>query len=356
MQKKVTLKNVAKKAGVSISTVSYALNNHPSISEETKKRIWKIKEELSYQPNFYARNLRKKSYTSNISTNNLGFIIMDRDLHDPIYLPLIRTFSNEVQKKDYHPVVLSISPKIDEVWKFPFILRERRLDGFLTTGVITKETLALFVSLGIPFVVLGNYNFEQEVSMVRIDTERGTTLAMEHLFSLGHKKIGLISEVFDYDYQKEILKAYMQYYSRKEMKFNKEWIQQSGKIFEGGYKPTEKILSLKDMPTAILVTDFRVACGVVQVLQKHNIEVGKEMSVITFAGSENISFQPQLTKIKIDTELNAKIGVKIILEKIKDPQSPPYTITLQPKLEKGETCGPYQDLRISNSSNKLYSK
>lgn len=338
MKKNITIKKIAEKAGCSISTVSYALNNHPSISEETKAKILQIKEELGYQPNLYARNLRKHSVSDSISTGNIGFIIVDRRFNDPVYLPLLDTFSKDIQTMNLNPVVLSISPDVSSERDLPLVLRERNLDGFLLTGILNNDKVSFFSSYGIPFVVLGNYSIDSKYFMVRLNTQEGTFQALDYLCSRGHKRIGLISEIFEYDYHKEILRAYRQYFIDKNVPFKDEWIQQSGEVLEGGYRAAEKILSLKEKPTAILVTDLRVACGVVQKFQENNVVVGKEISILSFAGDENISFKPKITKIKIETRGLVSIGLKMLFEKIKNPEIPSYQALLSGQIEEGETC------------------
>lgn len=343
-KKRANLKNVAERAGVSLTTASYVLNNRPSISEGTMKRVWDAKRELDYQPNLNARNLRKGIVSSALRTNNIGLIIIESRPNDPIDIPLIKVFSKEVQKKDCHPMLLVIPYGVKEEGNLPLSLREKHLSGFLLTGILTKRNIAFFDSLNIPFVVFGSYNVGPEISLVKPDVMEEVIRGMNHLFSLGHRKIGLISEILDYEYHKEILKGYREAYRRKGLKLKKEWIQQSGEIMEGGYKPTEAILKLQDVPSALFVTDHRVACGVIQTLQKHGIIVGKDISVITLSGIEHSNFKPHITQMKGDMDAIGKLLVKTLCEKISNPEALPLKITVPCMFEEGQTCGPKKEV------------
>jgi len=320
------------------------LNNRPSISEETRQRVWDAKRELGYQPNLNARNLRKGIVSSALRTKNKGLIIIESRPNDPINVPLIKVFSREAQKRDCHPMFLHIPYGTNEERNLPLLLREKNLDGFLLTGVLGKRDIDFFGSLNIPFVIYGSYDVGPEISLVKPDVVEEVIRGMNHLFSLGHRKIGLISEILDYDYHKEILKGYREAYRRKGLKLKKEWIQQSGEIMEGGYKPTEAILKLRDVPSALFVTDHRIACGVVQTLQKHDIIVGKDISVITLSGIEYSSFKPRITQMKSDMDAVGKLLVKILCEKISDPEALSLKITVPGMFEEGQTCGPKKEV------------
>lgn len=241
-------------------------------------------------------------------------------------------------------MLLVIPYGVKEEGNLPLSLREKHLSGFLLTGILTKRNIAFFDSLNIPFVVFGSYNVGPEISLVKPDVMEEVIRGMNHLFSLGHRKIGLISEILDYEYHKEILKGYREAYRRKGLKLKKEWIQQSGEIMEGGYKPTEAILKLQDVPSALFVTDHRVACGVIQTLQKHGIIVGKDISVITLSGIEHSNFKPHITQMKGDMDAIGKLLVKTLCEKISNPEALPLKITVPCMFEEGQTCGPKKEV------------
>jgi DNA-binding LacI/PurR family transcriptional regulator len=121
--------------------------------------------------------------------------------------------------------------------------------------------------------------------------------------------------------------------------WNETWLQESGRVLEGGYEPTRRILAQQNAPTALLVMNYRVACGVVRTIQEHGMTVGRDMSVLTMS-AEDDSFKPSIDRMQCDPETFAGIGVRILMEKIANPEGVPIKVHVPYVLIKGKTCGP----------------
>jgi|GEM_PF-5126176 len=336
--RKPTIKDVAREAGVSPTTASYAFNDSPLLPESTKQRVRAAGEKLGYQPNLFARNLRRNRHDTPFRTGNIGFVTLDRNIEDVIYMPLIKAFSQEIQSRKKHPIYLNVPvDKFVGGWQ-PLYLRERNLDGFLLTGILTEEAVDLFQQFGIPFVILGNYNLRARVPMVKTDVSRGVSEGLDYLFSLGHTDIGLVSEIFIHEYQQEVVREYRDWFRRKGLPLNELWIQESGCIYEGGFVPTERLLGFSQQPTAILVTDYRVACGVMKTLERHGLKAGEDVSVLALSGNEYVQYPYLIDRIAVDTEEWVRLGISLLMEHIESTQKPPVTTLFPYTLHAGITC------------------
>jgi len=262
-----------------------------------------------------------------------------------MYTPFLKAFSDEVQKRDGHPILLQISDGIGVEKGLPRSLTEKRLDGFLLTGLLTRRELDLFGSFRKPFIVWGCYDAGPEINLVKPDVMEETIRQMNYLFSLGHEKIGVISELLCYAYHQEILQGYREAYRRRGLSFREEWIQQSGEPNEGGYRPTEVVLNLPDVPSALLVTDYGVACGAVQTLHKHGLVAGQDMSVVTFSAIANSPFKPRLTQSLVDMDAAARLMIRMLFDRIAEPEQPALKTLVPYIFDKGETCGPMNTKR-----------
>jgi len=279
-----------------------------------------------------------------LRTRNVGLIIVESQpdsYADPLYSTLIREFSREVQQRECNPILIHLPWDTGED-ALPFALRNNRLDGYILTGVLTGENLRLFRSLGVPFVIFGLYDVGPDMAVVTPDIYNCAVQGMNHLFSLGHEKIGLLTGPREYYYNQEIMRGYLEAYRKRGLDWKEEWTHESLEIWGTGRKPAEAILRCADVPTALFVTDHRCACGVVDTLASRGIRAGDDMSVLTLSGVEQPDFRPRLTRIKNigNMDETGRLLVKLLWSRMADPEQPAVKTIVPHAFEEGETCGP----------------
>jgi len=331
MGKRPTLSDVAKQAKVSPATVSYALNGHPAITNHTKEKVWRAAKVVGYR-------LGRRRETK--GTRTLAFLNFTSIPHDENTEPLLREFATYLTAQRYHPMVYVVPNETNSPWEVPVLLRERQVDGILLYGVPTPQEMQAVHHLGLPFVVLGNCDLPPGLSSMEVDVEDGVRRGMDHLFALGHRRIGLVSEVFETRFFRQIRHAYEESFRTYGYERRPEWIQESGRIREGGKAPTEALLALPDVPTAILATAERVAYGVIQTLQSRGLGVPQDVSVISL--SSDIAYRPLplIERIECNITFFVRSAVKMLLERVANPAIPPVKTMMGLELVHGETCGP----------------
>lgn len=341
MKPSVVLKDVAAEAGVSVATASQALNNYPNISEATRQKVWQAKEALGYMPNANARNLRmnRGSRQTRTSTGNLALVIVHPvPDHTLFYMTLVTGFSTAVQGRDLHPLVLTLSSIPQSEREMPASLRNRGVDGFLLTGVVPPPVLARFASLGLPCVLLGNEDLEQECCLVKPDVAAGTLGAMKRLFSLGHTAIGLIAQRMDTCYHREIFEAYKLAYERQGLPFRNQWVRNIGAPIAEPDREVEALLGLSPRPTALLLTNTRSAGLTYDLLQRRGIRIPGDMSLVTFSGTSETEIRTTIDRIVVDNEVLGTVGVRALLDRIAAPDQACVSISVPCAYVDGGSC------------------
>lgn len=341
MKRSVVLKDVADEAGVSIATASQVLNNYPNIKESTRKRVWKAKEDLGYQPNAHARNLRvnRGQRQATTATGNIALVIVDPVPNITYYMTMVHGFSKAVQERDLHPLVLTMTSVPLSEREMPASLRNRGVDGFLITGVIPPSVQSHFAALGLPYVLLGNEDTEQDCCIVKPDVVAGTFAAMRKLFGLGHKAIGLVAQRLDTCYHREILEAYKLAYERQGLAFRRDWIRDLGAPLAEPTGEIEALLGLSPRPTALLFTNTRAAGQAFDQLQKRGLEVPRDMSLMAFSGTSEADIRTSIDRIVVDNEALGKIGLKTLLDRIASPGQSCLSVSLPCAVVEGGSCG-----------------
>ena len=188
-----TIKDVAKKANVSISTVSYALNGKKNISEETRKRVLKVVEELGYRPNGIARNLKMQK-------NNMIAVIVN-EFYGPIYQEILRGISFEAKKSNYEVIAVESFSSKSKITK---VLSQRLVDGaIILASYIEDKTIEEFASEKFPIVVLDRQIPGEHIESILIDNEDAAYKVVNYFYEKGYRKVGFLGGPKDsYDNKK----------------------------------------------------------------------------------------------------------------------------------------------------------
>lgn len=307
----VNLKYIAKLANVSVSTVSRALRNDPKVKEDTKERINMIAEKLNYVPNQAAKSLITRQ------TKTLGLV-----------LPNLRTFMHDIfdgiervcAKNDYN-ILLGISDgnPYKEMKELKLLL-EKRVDGlilFYVGGVYNRESLNFLSNLTLPVVLIDRYLPNSNFDFVVSNNKGGSKMLVNYLVKKGHENIGFIYQVEDSTTIKERLDGFTHSFLDKPISLHPEYIV-SGETtgIENGYRCTNKLLSLKQPPSAIIGSTGDITLGIVKYLIE-NPEMSKKVTVCGFDDFEFISFlKIPVTTVTQQTRKMGEKAAEIILKRI----------------------------------------
>lgn len=270
-----TIKDVAKKANVSISTVSYALNGTRSISEATRQRVLEAAKELGYQPNGIARSLKMK--------NNRMIAVVVNEFHGPIYQEILRGISAVAKKSNYEVIASECFSGKTQVTR---ILSQRFVDGAIVlANYIDTETIEAIASENFPIVTLDRPTKGEYITSILIDNEDAAYEVAKYFSEKGYQKVGFLGGPKDsYDNNKRFdgfKKGILDF----DLKINSKWTLASDFTEAGGYGVMKKWIAEQGeegLPRAIFVANDEMAVGVLKALEEKEIAVPKRVAIMGF--------------------------------------------------------------------------
>lgn len=281
----MTIKDVAKKAGVSISTASYALNNRPNVNSKTREKILEVAESLGYYPNAHARNLKTRK------SRNIGVFIYG--FGGPIFSDLLEGINLELQKKDYNIIVSS--GKASSI-----ILRERGVDAAIIFDNNISDQEIMQYARNHPIVVLDRYLEGKNVFHSMIENQHLVYNFMSEIIEEKHfKKISYLSGPIDSFNNQERYKGFLQALEDKGLK---EYQHIEGDFtISSGYKAGLELVSKNDFPDFIYCANDELAIGLIKAFNEKGVEIPKKISLAGFDGiALNEYITPKLTTIEIN--------------------------------------------------------
>jgi LacI family transcriptional regulator len=322
------LQDVARRAGVSIATVSKVLSNTPYFSTETREKVLEAVKELGYRPHFAGRAL------STGKTHIVGVVfpyIYDSILKDPLVLAIIEGIEDELNQQGYNLLLHTprlTSESVDE--SYTELLRSGYLDGMIAIDSVPHSPLPeMAQTYGIPLVVLGYHN---PILQVHSDDYRGGQLLMAHIIGLGHQQIGIIA-----------IPPNKNVAVNERVRGLRDTAQANGLNFDalprvdGNYSAKSGAQALQDLIkqhphlTAVICLNDRMAIGAIQQLQKNGVRVPDEMTVV---GYDNLSLAelmtPPLTTVSQHASQLGSKSAQMLLELLNG--NTPSTAVLAPTL------------------------
>lgn len=331
--KNLTIKTIANELGLSLSSVSKALNNYPDISEATKQLVINKAVELGYSPNMLARNLVKNTSTS------IGVVVRDTST---IYGELLKPISQAALKNNLS-IVMGDSNRSHELeMRHIRAMIDSRVMGLIIAPVTTDTTdIDQAVAGRFPVVYLGGHVTGNKKNIVSVDSEEGSKMAMNYLFSLGHRDIALVSDHNHSDSTNVKLDVY-----RKEM--NRSHLNpavfldksEDGDLVAAGYRIVDRMLNSGRWFTAVFAVKDMLAAIIIQALREHGLSVPEDVSVIGYDGA-NVSAYPMvnLTTIAMPKKVIAQKLVEIITRQAEDPsKAVPEQFYAKPELVIRKSC------------------
>lgn len=332
------IREVARKAGVSIKTVSRVINNSPEVAAETRERVRQVIDVLGYRPNLLARGL------ANGRTNTVG-VVIHHSSHEvfsyPVFGDALNGIAHVLSEHDFD-LLLNLA------WaKHPYVdaFRQQRVDGLILMSVpLGDANLAGLAESGAPFVSTCQIlDGGAQTNWVEPDFYGGTTQALEYLITLGHRRIALIAGPPDLASARTRERAYLDALARHNISLSPELIKR-GPLFEGtGRRLAEALARCDPLPTAVVCSDDLVALEVLEQLHRLGLDVPGRLSVI---GCDDASFarhaMPALTTLRQNSYLKGYLAANRLIQLIDAGANPPAPIqTLLPmELVLRDSTGP----------------
>lgn len=317
----VTIRDVAKESGFSSTTVSIVLNSAPLsryIPAVTKKRIERAAQKLGYRPNQFARSLRSKR------SHTVGVMVFD--MTDPFCTLILRGIENTLYQANYLPILTDVHNEGSRFERYLEMLLDRRIEGLIVVAnwlFLDINLLADLEKSSIPTAMIGCELKNDSMSSVIVDNEFGGELALDHLCSLGHRKIAFIRGPRGLTDSSPRWKGIRNFAKQRGIEIDARLVMDLPESrdplssFESGCKLTEELIRQKRPFTAVLAFDDMSAFGAIRALNKAGIRVPEQCSVIGFDDvAPSALYSPSLTTVRQPMEAMGASAVGIVMDGI----------------------------------------
>ncbi len=320
----ITIKDIAKHLKVSYSTVSKALNDHPLVKQETKEKVIKAAKELGYEPNYAAQSLVSKK------SNVIGLIWPTLERAAPS--ALVTKINEELSLHGYS-VILSINSIEDSIEMF----KRFQIDGAIA---FNDQNVELPKKFSMPVVTYGVIN-DKTIPVIDVNYRQSIDVAVQYLYNLGHERIALLGDFSPID-ERQLEKYFGFYESMKKIGLKvsgHNLINTGGLDWFDGYMATNQLMQSPYKPTAIIGASYDISAGIVRSLRQANYIIPKDVSIISYDNIPQMeSLEVALTSIGVPVEEIARHIVEILMDYIKNPDSPPKSKVLTPTLTERTSC------------------
>jgi len=294
MDTMVSIRDVAKRAGVSVGTVSNVLSESASVSAERRARVLAAIETLDYHPNYIARSLKARS------TKTLGLIISD--ITNPFFPLVVRGAEDCAFSHGYLLITFNTDDQIEREKQVLSVLRSRRVDGVLLVVAPSPDGdvshIRKTVECGIPIVCLDRIPPGMALDSVSVDNVAGAQLCVRHMVGRGHRRIGIITGKLTLQTARDRLEGYLAALREAGIEPEPDLILEGNFRQDTGYRLGKDLLLLHNRPTALFVCNGMMTVGVIQALEETGFRCPADVAVASFDDLPfSDAFQPHLTSV-----------------------------------------------------------
>ena len=316
----VTIRDVARESGLSVTAVSVILNNTPQarqIPARTKVRVKEVVKRLGYHRNLLAGSLRSKR------SRTFGVLVFD--MTDPYCTEILKGIEGALYRYGYVPILMDAQNDRGRFNRAVETLLERRIDGLIAVAVanflnLGPEPLKPLVERGIPVVSVGR-RLAAPASSVFTDYKAGTRCALEHLYTLGHRDIAFIKGPKDLLDTEQRWNGIIEFAKAAQLELNPGLIVQingRNSSYQEGFELTEELLRRQRHFTALMAFDDITAFGAISALSNAGIHVPRKCSVIGFDDIPEAAFyNPPLTTVSQALALQGSLSVEVLVQSVR---------------------------------------
>ncbi|KLO22005.1 LacI family transcription regulator [Marinitoga sp. 1197] len=328
-KKEITIKDIANIAGVSINTVSRALNNKPDINEKTKKNILKIAKELGYVKNVTASSLRNKK------TKTIG--VLFKDITNPFFVEVLKGIEKATKENNYSLILMDVEKDYNVEKKALKIMAEKRVDGIILSPVRgANRKFKDIMRLGIPYVILGDHFESIDADEIYADDVKGGYIATKHLIESGGKNIIFLSVKNHNFVSYSRFLGYKKAFEEFKLTINEKLIFEIDEDVNAAYKKTIEIINKKIFFDSIFCFNDILAFGALKALREKGFNIPDDIKIV---GYDDIIYSSiiDLTTIRIPKfELGYK-SFHMLLNKINNKTKKGEKIILDVELIQRKT-------------------
>ncbi|MGM7723204.1 LacI family DNA-binding transcriptional regulator [Metabacillus sp. Hm71] len=310
-----TISDVAKLSGLSKTTVSRVINNHPYVSDKKKELVLNAMKELGYTPNPSARRLRGQL------TTTIGVIVPK--IVNPFFSYLVNSIEQAAYKRGYQVLIGQSYEDKEKELAFLNLLKTKQVDGIIMTSIENDwEMIESYNQYG-PILLCNDYVNQSVVPMIRLDQTKGAYLGTRHLIERGHQKIAYCTGgLFDEQGKgKDRNQGFQKALDEAGIKINPKWIFIDQHTIKDGKQVIKQILEMKDRPSAIFTGSDQVAAGIMIEAKEQRLSIPSDLAIIGFDDQPIAEIlDPKLTTIRQPVDQMGEKSIEVMLEMLDNPE------------------------------------
>ena len=331
-----TMKDVARLAGVSTSTVSHVINKNRFVSEAIADKVNAAVEQLNYAPSALARSLKLNQ------TRTLGMLLTASS--NPFYSEVVRGVERSCYERGYSLILCNTDNDAERMNRSLETLLQKRVDGLLIMCTEnhrpSKEAISRYPSL--PIVMMDWSPFDGAIDIIQDNALLGGEMATEFLIRQGYQRIACITGPLDKTTAQERLSGYRQAMDKAGLKILAGYEVSGDFEFEGGLAAMQELLALPEPPHAVFAGNDAMAVGVYQALYQRGLRVPDDVAVMGYDDIQLAQYMmPPLTTIHQPKDSLGELAVDALLHRLQDPDSEPQVLVLTPELVVRQSVGSY---------------
>lgn len=323
---------VARAAGVSVTTVSHVINGTRKVNRDTEQAVRKALEATGYTNDVIARSMRTGS------TATIGLAISA--ISNPYFTDVVHSVESHSSQAGYTLLLVDTHDDPDRELKAVQQLTSRRVDGvILAPSPQPDKTLAYLGSRRTPTVLIDR---QLDVALDQVGAENvgPTTQLVEHLHDLGHTRIGLIAGLDGLSTSQERVEGYRQALRNRRVRYSRDLVANGGSTEGQAQEAVKRLLKSRRPPTALVVANNLMTIGAMRGLRELGVNVPTDLALAVFDDFEWADlFQPRLTAVAQPVQAMGELAVDMLLSRLRSPDAAPRTVRLSSTFVHRESCG-----------------
>lgn len=324
----IRIKDISRQLGISVSTVSKALNGYEDVSPQTRERVREAVQALGYQPTASARNLRRGR------TDKIGFVFNNSLTYISDYFAEIIVGATAAAESQGNNIVLYTNEG-DSPKSLLNLVQAREVDGFiLVWNHVPQTMIEMLITADVPFVVLGRRVRHPKASFIAPDNYNGAKALMSHLIGLGHQRIGFTTRPSMGLTNEDRYQAYKDSLAEAGIPFSSDYVVETKIEPLSGYYAMNQLLDLPEPPTAVFAFHDFVAIDAQRAILERNLQIPQDIALAGFDGLRtSLLTSPPITTVSQPLNEIGQETVFTLLQRIKDNKLPPIQKILPVQLQ-----------------------
>ena len=329
-----TLRDVARKAQVSVSTVSRVINLEPLVKRDTRQKVEAAIDELGYRPNRVAQRLRS------INTKNKLIGLVLPDIQNPFYVDVVRGVEEAAYQQKFAVMIGNFDQSEEKEKIFLEVLQSESIDGLIVAPYRNRDQhIRKVIENGYPVVCIDRGLVGIDVDVIKVNNEAGAFAAIDYLIGLGHTRIAHITGHPTIPTTNERIAGYEKAMLQSDLPVDPALVRSSDSSYQSGADLMSELLAIAAPPTAVFTANNLLTLGALKTIHERGLNVPNDISIVGFDDMYwSMSLNPPLTAVRQSGYEIGSRAAEVLLQKIAHPERSTSSVVLDTELMVRESC------------------